>query len=386
MAEQLANPIYSTDLTVETKINIDELIYMLNPDDLPMLGGINSDGFPVVPRQPVDNTEFFWLEDEFLTPRTTLASAYTAGGTTLTVASGSAERFAVGDALRIDDEIFVVTAVNSTTDVLTVSTGQAGTSNANHANASEVIGIGTLLAEGSIGDEQFTGRTKYSNYTQIWTSKIQISRTAQRIPKYGIANELARQTRKIMLAEGVNMEQSLLYGVKYQSGTTRATGGVSQFVTTNVFDAAASGDWLTVEEVERAQQIAYDAGGQFTAIVSNPANFAALNNLAGAERIQTVTVEDERRGRRRATSVITEFGDVLLVRNRYCKATDAFGLNRENVIYRVFQPMVMQPLAKTDDKDNYMFVAEGGFEVKGQRHMARWTGLDNTAALPADLV
>jgi len=46
----------------------------------------------------------------------------------------------------------------------------------------------------------------------------------------------------------------------------------------------------------------------------------------------------------------------------------------------------MQPLAKTDDKDNYMFVAEGGFEVKGQRHMARWTGLDNTAALPTDLV
>ena len=384
MAEQLANPIYSTDLTVETKINIDELIYMLNPDDLPMLGGINSDGFPVVPRQPVDNTEFYWLEDEFLTPRTTLASAYTAGGSTVTVAAGSGERFAVGDAIRIDNEVMIITAVSN--DTLTVTTASAGTSNANHASGAEVIGIGTLLAEGSIGDEQFTGRTKYSNYTQIWTSKIQISRTAQRIPKYGIANELARQTRKIMLAEGVNMEQSLLYGVKYQSGTLRSTGGVSQFVTTNVFDNAASGDWLTVEEVERAQQIAYDAGGQFTAIVSNPANFAALNNLAGAERIQTVTVEDERRGRRRATSVITEFGDVLLVRNRYCKATDAFGLNRENVIYRVFQPMVMQPLAKTDDKDNYMFVAEGGFEVKGQRHMARWTGLDNTAALPTDLV
>jgi len=385
MAEQLANPIYSTDLTVETKINIDELIYMLNPDDLPMLGGINSDGFPVVPRQPVDNTEFFWLEDEFLTPRTTLNGAYaTATDTTITVAAGSGERFAVGDALRIDDEVFAVTAISN--DTLTVTGASAGTSGADHADGSEVIGIGTLLAEGSIGDEQFTGRTKYSNYTQIWTSKIQISRTAQRIPKYGIANELARQTRKVMLAEGVNMEQALLYGVKYQSGTTRATGGVSQFVTTNVYNNAASGDWLTVEEVERVQQVAYDAGGQFTAIVSNPANFAALNNLAGAERIQTVTVEDERRGRRRATSVITEFGDVLLVRNRYCKATDAFGLNRENVIYRTFQPMVMQPLAKTDDKDNYMFVAEGGFEVKGQRHMARWTGLDNTAALPADLV
>jgi|DEB0MinimDraft_3_1074331.scaffolds.fasta_scaffold01850_3 hypothetical protein len=384
MAEQLPNPILSTDLTVETKVNIDELIYMLNPDDLPMLGGVNTDGFPVVPRQPVDNTEFSWLEDEFLTPRTTLASAYTATGTSLTVASGAGERFAVGDAVRIDDEVFAITAVSN--DTLTVTFGAAGTSNVNHASGAEVLGIGTFLSEGSIGDEQFTGRTKYSNYTQIWTSKIQISRTAQRIPKYGIANELARQTRKVMLAEGVNMEQALLYGIKYQSGATRSTGGVSQFVTTNVFNNAASGDWLTVEEVERTQQIAYDAGGQYTAIVSNPANFAALNNLAGAERIQTVTIEDERRGRRRATSVITEFGEVLLVRNRYCRAADAFGINRENLIYRTFQPMVMQPLAKTDDKDNYMFVAEGGFEVKGQRHMARWTGLDNTAALPTDLV
>lgn len=384
MAEQLPNPILSTDLTVETKVNIDELIYMLNPDDLPMLGGVNTDGFPVVPRQPVDNVEFSWLEDEFLTPRTTLASAYTAGGSTVTVASGAGERFAAGDAIRIDDEIMTITSISN--DTLTVGTAAAGTSNANHASGAEVIGIGTLLSEGSIGDEQFTGRTKYSNYTQIWTSKIQISRTAQRIPKYGIANELARQTRKIMLAEGVNMEQSLLYGVKYQSGATRSTGGLTQFVTTNVYNNAASGDWLTVEEVERTQQVAYDAGGMYTAIVSNPANFAALNNLAGAERIQTVTIEDERRGRRRATSVITEFGEVLLVRNRYCRAADAFGINRENLIYRVFQPMVMQPLAKTDDKDNYMFVAEGGFEVKGQRHMARWTGLDNTAALPTDLV
>ena len=381
MAEQLANPILSTDLTVETKINIDELIYMLNPDDLPLLGGVNADGFPVVPKQPVDNTEFFWLEDEFLTPRTTAGEALDATETDVDVAAGQGERFAAGDAIRIDDEVMTVSSVSN--DTLTVVRGAAGTTAATHLIGAEVIGIGTLLAEGSIGDEQFTGRSKYSNYTQIWTSKIQISRTAQRIPKYGIANELARQTKKVMLAEGVNMEQSLLYGVKYQSGATRSTGGLAQFITTNTNSSA---NWMTVENIEDAQQTAYDAGGQFTAIVSNPANFGALNNLSGAERIQTVVIEDERRGRRRATSVITEFGEVLLVRNRYCKAADAFGINRENVIHRVFQPMVMQPLAKTDDKDNYMFVAEGGFEVKGEKHMYRWTALDSTQSLPSNLV
>ena len=39
-----------------------------------------------------------------------------------------------------------------------------------------------------------------------------------------------------------------------------------------------------------------------------------------------------------------------------------------------------------DDTDTYMMVCEGGFEVKGQDHMAKWTGLDTSAPLPVGLV
>ena len=382
MAEVATNPLDSTHLAVETKVNIDELIYMLNPDDLPMLGGVNSDGFPVIPRMPVDQPEFSWLEDEFLVPRTTLQTAVDNSITSIVLPANQGERFAAGDLIRIEDEFMLIASISN--DTLTVATRpSAGSSAASHAAGVAVIGVGTMLAEGSIGDEQFTGRTKYTNYTQIWTSKINITRTAQRVPKYGMATELARQVQKIMLSEGVNIEQALLYGIKYQSGNLRTTGGIANWLTSNVDTTA---DWLTVNEIETQQQTVYDAGGMFTAIVSNPANFSALNNLAGSERIQTVTIDDARRGRRRATSVVTEFGETLLVRNRWCDSSDAFGINRENVIFRVLQPMVMQSLAKTNDTDNYMFVCEGGFEVKGQGHMVRWSGLDSSAALPADLV
>ena len=141
-----------------------------------------------------------------------------------------------------------------------------------------------------------------------------------------------------------------------------------------------------MSEIEKRQQTAYDAGGMFSHIVSRPKNFQALNNVAGAERIHTVEVTDEYRGRQRAQVVVTEFGDVVLVRNRYVRATDAFGINPEDLIYRQLQPMIMQPLAKTDDRDSWMFVAEGGFEVKGQSHQVYWTRLDNTQALPSNLV
>jgi hypothetical protein len=387
MAATATNPINSYELTVETKINIDELIAILNPEDLPMLGGVNSDGFPTIPKMPVDNTVFYWLEEDMPTPRTVVGTALATTVTTLVVASGETVKFSAGDLIRINSEVLQIVSIDSATN-MTVARAQLGTSDpgSNHAVGAEVIGLGTYLDEGDVGDQQFRGRDRYSNYTQIWTSKISMTRTEQVIPKYGIPSELARQVRSIMLSEGVNMEQTLLYGVKHETAPRRATGGLSFFITTNAIANGASGNWLTVNEVEKRQQVAYDAGGMFGAIVARPINFRALTNTAGAERIQTVTVDDPRRGRRRATSVITEFGEVELVRNRYARLSDAFGINRENVIHRVLQPMVMQPLAKTDDKDNYMFVAEGGFEVKAERHMVKWTGLDPTQSLPTNLV
>ena len=385
MAEVAGNPLDSTHLLVETPINIDTAIYMLNADDLPMLGGINSDGYPMIGRQPVDNSVFYWLNDEFLVPRTTCAEVLDAIETDVDVAVGSGERFAAGDAIRINDEIMYVTGV--TNDTLTVTRGASGTVAAVAAIGDEVIGVGTVLAEGSIGDEQFTGRTKLSNFTQIFTSKISITRTARRIPKYGMpGGELPRQTRKVLLSEGVNMEQSFMYGVKYQAGNVRQTGGLTEFLTTNVIGNGVSGNWLTINEINLRQQVAYDAGGMFTHLTSIAKNFGALDNIADTARVTQVDLTDMRRGRQRATVVLTQFGEVMLHRNRYCKATDAFGTNPDAHSVRVFQPMVMQPLAKTDDKDNWMFVAEHGYQFKGERHQIYWNGLDNTQALPAGLV
>lgn len=384
MAEVATNPLDSTSLAVETPVNIDTAIYMLNPDDLPMMGGVNSDGYPLVGRKPVDQTVFYWLQDEFLIPRTTLQTTLADGvGTAVVLPTDQGERFAAGDLILIESEAMLITGMGGAGgDTATVTRGAAGTVAAAHTAGKEIIGLGTMLAEGAIGDEQFTGRTKLFNYTKIWTSKISITRTGRAIPKYGMpGGELPRQTMKVLLAEGVNMEQVALYGPRYQSGTVRHTGGLNYFLTTNRIANGTSGNWLTVTEIQNRQQVAYDAGGMFTDIIANAAAFQALTNLT-TDRVSQIEMTDQRRGRVRATVVTTEFGDVMLHRNRYAKKTDAFGVIPEALTYRVFQPMVMLPLAKTDDKDNFMFVAEGGFQVKAERHQVIWTGLDTTAALP----
>lgn len=394
MAEELAGPaFYSYNLTTETKINIDELIYILSPKDLPLLHGIGADGVPILPRVGVDNTIFYWLEEEVPLPRGTLNEALDGSETGIDVATGDAVKFAVGDAIRIDDEIMLVTAIDTTNEVLTVTRGSASETNttaATHASGAEIIGLGTVLIEGSIGSANFQGRDKYYNYTQIFSKKIQVSRTEQRIPKYGVPNELNKQMMNAMQHCSQGIEQAALLGVRHEHSTNkrRQTGGFDYYVTSNV---DSTSDWLTIDTIEDQLQNAYNNGGTFEYIMAAPAAFTALNNLSGNERITTVTIDDARRGRQRAQLVMTEFGDVQLVRNRWMPKTvgaaggKAFGFSRENFIYRVFQPLITEKLAKTDDTDTYMMVCEGGFELKGQDHMAKWTNLDFSAAIPADL-
>ena len=385
MTEIAVNPMDSYDLTVETKINIEDFITLLNYDDLPMLGGVNADGFATIAKEAVDNTIFYWQTQDLPVPRSTVATAQVTTNTSLVLATGDGVNFAVGDAVRVEDEVMFISAIS--TDTLTVSRGDAGTSDpgVDHPVGAEVLGLGTILDEGDIGTQQFRGRVKNSNYTQIWTSQINMTRTQQRIPKYGVPSEQGNLVRQVMLSEGINKENAFLYGQKWQSDPKRATGGLAEFLTTNVIANGTSGDWLTVGEIEKRQQVAYDAGGAFDCIVSRPRNFAALNNTAGAERVRTDWM-DAYRGRRRATSVVTEFGEVELYRNRHVKATDAFGINRESLKERVFQPMIVQPLAKTDDRDKWMFVNEAGFQVTAERHQVYWSGLDNTQAFPSGVV
>jgi hypothetical protein len=389
MAEELEGPgIFSFNLTVETPIDIDDMIYMLSPIDLPLLHGINADGMAILPRKPLSQVSFDWLEEEVPLPRGTLNEALDASEPGIDLVTGDAVKFAVGDGIRIDDEIMIVTDIDTTTETLTVTRGSAAETNttaATHATGAEVIGLGTILIEGAVGNANYQGRDKYSNYAQIWTKKINMSATEQLIRKYGVPSELSHQMINAMQHMSQGIEQSALYGVKHRHATTfrRQTGGLDYFITSS---EDTTSDWITINEVEERQQTAYDNGGSFNILMGRPSVFRALNNLAGTERIQTVTIDDSRRGRRRATTVMTEFGDVTLVRNRWVKATEAFGFSRENFTYRVLRPMQTVKLAKTDDTDTYMMVCEGGFQVKGQDHMTKFTGLDTSAAFPVDLV
>lgn len=378
MATPVAGMVSSYDLTVGLKLNFDELIYMLSPTDLPMTLGVDADGSMVVRSQPVDQTVFYWQDEEILTPRVALTALATTATTGLTVASGEALRFATGDLARIvkstgATELVTIDGVSNAT--ITVTRGFNSTSATNLSTGDIIVGIGTLLAEGSDpANFRSRDRDSRSNYTEIFGPyKIAMSRTERKVSKYGVSDEWAKQTYNRTRELMIRVEQALLYGTKYNDTGTekRATGGLLNFITGNVNSSATQ---LTLAHIMTQQQTCYNAGDVPLVLVANPASLATLNDTENTSVVRTVMTES-RRGRARVMAIDTEYGTTTVVRNRWCHPYHAFLIKPEGVIRRILDPLQYSPLAKTGDADNAQLVSEEGFEIKGYQHMAVFTGL-----------
>lgn len=369
----------SYDLTVGVMVDMDEAIYMLSPEDTPLLTGLGADGLSVISTRPTTEVVFSWMDDSLLTPRSTCA-AVTTGDTVITLATGARTKFSTGDTLVIgksggaNGETIRVSGYGTTTDTLLVTRGYVGSATT-YASDSIVIGVGTALAEGSDPEAARTNdRVESSNVTQIFgPTSVHLSATEQVVRKYGVANEMTHQLMARTKENAISREQAYLYQKKFNSTTAkiRTTGGLSNFITTNV---NATNTQLTVANIQTFQQSLYNQGGAPDRLMANPVAFSDLNDVGNTSVIFT-ELDDARRGRVRTAQVFTEFGGVTLVRNRWAAPFDAWLFSREDVVRRVLRPFVFERLAKTGDADKGQVVCEEGLEVKGEEHAGRWNGL-----------
>lgn len=370
------------DLTVGVIVNMDPALYMLDPVDTPLLNGFGADGLPVLGSAPVDQIEFAWQDDEILTPRSTLNGAITTGDTVLTVAAGDRTKFSTGDAVRVmkaaASEVMRVTGYGVTAATLLVTRALAGTAT-NYASGADLLVVGTALAEGSDPeDPRVIDRTKNTNVTQIFgPTAVLMSRTAQKVPRYGVPNEFTHQLMKRIQENAIAREQAFLYGLRFNSTTTeiRTTGGVDFFITTNEDSTSTQ---LTVLKIQERQQKCYNFGGSPDQLWANPASLVDLNDIANTSIVRTELV-DTARGRRRVQVVWTEHGPVTIVRNRWIAPIHSFLVKRENIRRRIIDPLLMERLAKTGDSDKVQIVCEEGLQVKGQQHMAKFSALGYSA-------
>jgi hypothetical protein len=372
MAPLRASFATSYDLTVGVKVDMDEAIYLMSPLDSPFLTGVDSDGMSVLSSLPTNERKVEWMHDAILAPRTIIGGALTTATTAIVLPAGDGFKFSVGDLLLLDNETVRIDSV-PTSIALTVTRAVAGTA-VDHASGTVGVGVGQMLAEGSDPPlPRFTDRSPFYNVTQIFGPEaVSMSATEQVVGKYGVPNEMSHQLFQRTQELTQRREQAIAYGqlVEDDAGTRRAMRGIFYSITSNTTSTAV----LNVTSLAALQQTAWNAGGQPDRLAANPISLTDLNAIADSSRVRQDFV-DTKRGRAPVTTVVSEFGEIAIVRNRYLRTTDAFLFSRDQVVRRPLRPLVLERLAKTGDRDTMMIVCEESLEIKGQGHMAKFTGL-----------
>lgn len=314
-----------TDVT-NIKLNISEVIDFLSPTEVPLLTLIGKDSLHF----PCDQVKHEWLEDELAPRATTLAVAYTAGTGTMTVPTAAARYFAVKDLIMIGDNVLQILAGPPDSATFTVIGGVGGSTDAAGASGASVTRIASALQEGAVSrvDSSKVHLVKPYNYTQILRDQTIISGTMNVIKRYGYVSERAYQEEKVLKKLAIDMEYSLLFGVRsYDAGPPRVStmGGLFEYV----FLAGVSGGWDTVVDNGGAEinetslnnvlQQIWEQGGLPDTILVNGFNQRVITRWA-TPRIRTE--RNERMAGAHIGTYESDFGTLDIVLNRWLRASD----------------------------------------------------------------
>ena len=210
----------------------------------------------------VDNFKFEMQLDSINEIKTAvnLAAGYAVGDTSIVVDDGAVvEKYAL-IYVPITGEIMRASSV--TTNTLTVTRGEAGTTAAALLDNDELVMLNSAYAENAIsGDATFKNTTFDYNYTQITRTPFGNSRTEQGTKKYGIDNSYEKK-KKMALIDMLRKNNGDMWLGGRSTDTTnkfRTAGGVLSFIdAANVYDVNGN---LTQAEFEywmRKYALAYN--------------------------------------------------------------------------------------------------------------------------------
>jgi len=378
------------DLTTGVKLNVENIIWILTPSDVPWQGTYNdTTNLPPESQRAqrsvladssgeITNKKFEWQEDTLLTARTTLGATCVTADTFITVASGQRLRFSTGNIVLIDSEHLRITGYGTTTDTLTISrTYGSGETAAQHSNAAVVLGTGTALIEGADPENfRFTDISTAYNITQILGPElIKVSASEQAISLkggyFGVTNQFSRQVMKKMREMLVTYEQAINYGVRVEDTTNdwRTMGGFLYYITTNVDSTTTA---ISYTAFTTQAQNAYNNGGMVNTFAVAPSQKVKMSSfdaasirLARADNIRGQIVD----------VIVTDFGECDIMLNRHLRTADAIGIDKQWVDLATLRPLVMQPLAKTGDSDKVQLVGEKTMRVRMQTRHFRFSAL-----------
>lgn len=374
-------PPYSTYVnTAENKRVITDYIALLDPSDAPFIEAIGGlDGAASKFRFTNQGTLVEWIEDTLAPLTGVFALTATANSvtnvTSLKVADGNMVQ--PGHILLTGTELLWVSANSS--GVLTVTRSLGNSTMVTLATDASFSIVGMARLEGADSDPiGYTDLSTNSNYTQIFHKEIKQTGTAPYQDRWGMTDQMQYESAKSIPEMMRLIERTLQYGKRSAGSTTtpRMMGGYQEFITTN----KASGANMSVSSlipgiIEDAVELIYNAGGagDFLAIV-NPATYQKIKNAYDSSSYVRYAPEQNRFGTL-VDRIVTPFGDVSFVIDRWQLSNLIPILKLDNVGMLTLRPWQVEDLAKTGDAEKKQLVGEYTFCLKLEKSHALLTAV-----------
>lgn len=374
-------PPYSTYVnTAENKRVITDYIALLDPSDAPFIEAIGGlDGAASKFRFTNQGTLVEWIEDTLAPLTGVFALTATANSatnvTSLKVADGNMVQ--PGHILLTGTELLWVSANSSGTLTVTRSLGSSTMVTLATDASFSIVGMARL--EGADSDPiGYTDLSTNSNYTQIFHKEIKQTGTAPYQDRWGMTDQMQYESAKSIPEMMRLIERTLQYGKRAAGSTTtpRMMGGYQEFITTN----KASGANMSVSSlipgiIEDAVELIYNAGGagDFLGIV-NPATYQKIKNAYDSSSYVRYAPEQNRFGTL-VDRIVTPFGDVSFVIDRWQLSNLIPILKLDNVGMLTLRPWQVEDLAKTGDAEKKQLVGEYTFCLKLQKSHALLTAV-----------
>lgn len=264
-----------------------------------------------------------------------------------------------------------VSAVNTSTETLTVTRAIGGTVAAAILDNDYVFLIGSASDEGAASrNSNVELMTEAYNYTQIFRTSVDVTRTLEKSEMYGTGKgDLAYLRGKHGHDHCVHIEKAFWFGERGEkTGTTgktrRTTGGVLEFITTNVTNSSST----TLTE---AEFITFLASG-FTYGSSEKILFAdsrVMQTISGYALAQQRVKPGETKYGIAIAQYVSPYGNVNIVHHPEFKnyyAGYAFLLDLETFKYRFLRDsdtkLLMNIQANDTDGEKDEFLSEVGLQ------------------------
>lgn len=337
----------------ENKYDVSPVLSKLELPQTPLLNLID------IANEPVESTRYEWWDDVLPVLKVSLATAYTAGGGSLTVESNGGKRFKVGNVIKVENSIYRVTAISG--DVLTIA---VVANDANHSAGVDVELIGDAQPEGQdYIDSNYEQKVKRYNVTQIFSDYVKFSGTQLSVKQWVNEDVFLEEVQRKLSKLKILLERSAWLGIRVDpsdNSTPRMLGGIRYFIDND--GITATNTW-SEDNFKAFLKLIYDVNGPIVEAWMNASTKEKFNALNSDKLIVT---QSERTSGRLIEAYLSQYGEIKLRTSPHIPENMIIVFDPNNVKVKPLsgRQMSYEPLAKTGDSVRGQIVGEYTLEFR----------------------